>query len=141
MHVHVRVSPATPSPPLPRFCSRTASHNCCGLSAPRLTSALEKRKKERKKERKKGRTGYVCSWLFGFYLYFKPHTRCRVGLELVTGATAALFIRPGRSPPRLNKRSASAGWQHSRGASWRHPCVDAAGGWGGGVDHCHREVW
>lgn len=28
----------------------------------------------------------VCSSLFSFYLYFKPHTRCRVELELVTGA-------------------------------------------------------
>lgn len=29
---------------------------------------------------------HVCSSLFRFYLYFKPHTRCRVSLELVTGA-------------------------------------------------------
>lgn len=34
---------------------------------------------------------YVCSWLFSFYLYFKPHTRCRVGLELVTGARGCII--------------------------------------------------
>lgn len=34
---------------------------------------------------------YVCSWLFSFYLYFKPHTRCRVGLELVTGAHGCII--------------------------------------------------
>lgn len=35
--------------------------------------------------------GYVCSWLFSFYLYFKPHTRCRVGLELVTWAHSCII--------------------------------------------------
>ena len=33
----------------------------------------------------------VCSRLLSFYLYFKPHTRCRVGRELVTGAPGCII--------------------------------------------------
>lgn len=51
--------------------------NCCGLSPHQPASVLKK--------------DYVCCWLFRFYLYFKPHTRSRVGLELVTGAWGCII--------------------------------------------------
>jgi len=44
-------------------------------------------KEKQKKKKKKS----VCSWLFSFYLYFRAHTRCRVGLELVTGARGCII--------------------------------------------------
>jgi hypothetical protein len=53
--------------------------NCCGLTSQQHASVLKKKRPS------------VCSRLLSFYLYFKPHTRCRVGRELVTGARGCII--------------------------------------------------